>query len=201
MPNVVSLPADIAPLVQRVYAVDEDLPLEPLGYKKMKADFLRSIADKENKASAFRLANVQRDETIHKLLKNSTNVDGEAKVRDAEQSFEILMVQKMHNGMTIIGEKESIPTNLVPSSHDARRIARQSIRLPNVLCREWNVNTTIMELEEMTMKYLRAWQESPWLKGELFLILDDNLQASLSGYRLKYDLVKGLMYEKEGGNE
>ncbi|MGI6040600.1 MAG: CRISPR-associated helicase Cas3', partial [Eubacteriales bacterium] len=108
LPNVVSLPADIAPLVQRVYAVDEDLPLEPLGYKKMKADFLRSIADKENKASAFRLANVQRDETIHKLLKNSTNVDGEAKVRDAEQSFEILMVQKMHNGMTIIGEKESI---------------------------------------------------------------------------------------------
>lgn len=47
------------------------------------------------------------------------------------------------------------------------------------------------------MERLGEWQGSPWLKGELFLILDDKCSADLCGYRLTYDQYDGLLYEKE----
>ena len=36
------------------------------------------------------------------------------------------------------------------------------------------------------------WQRSRWLNGELVLLLSEELEAELCGYRLKYDLEYGL---------
>ena len=44
------------------------------------------------------------------------------------------------------------------------------------------------------------WQRQSWLKGSLGIILDENNQFLLNGYRLTYDLQLGLTYEKEGIN-
>ena len=119
-------------------------------------------------------------------------------MRDTESTIEVILVQKKHDGIYLIGSKESLLANTVPDSQSAKLIARQSIRLPNCLCRKWNIEKTIKTLEKQTMQYLMAWQESPWLKGELFLILDEKLQAILNGYSMQYDENKGIMYEKEG---
>ena len=50
------------------------------------------------------------------------------------------------------------------------------------------------------MKYLASWQEEPWLKGTLAIVLDDNKQFTLNGFLLTYDEQLGLMYEKGGKN-
>lgn len=194
----ISLPADIAPLVQRVYAVEEDLSPRPEEYERMKKDFFNRIEEQESNARAFRISNLQRSNTIHKWIRNAYSADAEAKVRDTESSVEVLLVQLRHNGVNLIGSNENLSASTVPNSQLAKHIARQSIRLPHSLCQRWNIDKTIKELEKQTVTYLKAWQESSWLKGELFLILDEQLQASLNGYRLQYDENKGLMYEKEG---
>lgn len=41
------------------------------------------------------------------------------------------------------------------------------------------------------------WQQDSLLKGELFLLLDENCQAQLRGYRLAYHPHEGLTYWKE----
>lgn len=194
----IRLPVDIAPLVQRVYAVEEDLSPKPKNYEQIKETFENRIKDQERRADAFRLSNLLRHKTIHSWLRKAYSGDGEAKVRDTESTIEVILVQKRHNGIYLIGNENSILANTVPDLQTAKLIARQRIRLPNCLCQKWNIDETIKTLEKQTMQYLMAWQESPWLKGELFLILDEKLQTSLNEYCLQYDENKGLMYEKEG---
>jgi hypothetical protein len=43
---------------------------------------------------------------------------------------------------------------------------------------------------------LESWQKSHWLRKELFLILDDKLEAEVCGHILKYDKKLGLMSTK-----
>lgn len=193
----ICLPNDIASLVQRVYNIDEDLLPETDEYKRMKTDFLNRINMQENKASAYRIPNIQSSSTIHGLLRRSLVVHGEPKVRDTESSIEVILVQRTRQGFNLAGDDKRFSATKVPEPEYAKLIARQSIRLPNALCYTWNIEQTIKELESQTMTYLKAWQDSPWLKGELFLILDEQYQAKLNGYCLRYDERRGLMYEKE----
>lgn len=56
---------------------------------------------------------------------------------------------------------------------------------------------TIHELERFNKQYLLSWQESPWLKGELILLLDEDQHADLNGYQLFYDKDIGLTYKRK----
>lgn len=82
-----------------------------------------------------------------------------------------------------------------PSREDAMRIARQRIRLPHAICPR--VSETITELEVLTARTLPEWQQAPALRGELFLLLDEHLQARLGNYILQYDPEYGLQYWKD----
>lgn len=63
------------------------------------------------------------------------------------------------------------------------------------------MDETINELEKISLNELRSWQQSDWLKGELFLILDEQFSAELCGYHLRYDQHYGMLSEKiEGGD-
>ena len=44
---------------------------------------------------------------------------------------------------------------------------------------------------------LAQWQLSPWLHGELILVLDQKNRGELNGYVLQYSQEKGLEYEKK----
>jgi CRISPR-associated endonuclease/helicase Cas3 len=61
----------------------------------------------------------------------------------------------------------------------------------------YKYNACVSELEKLNIERLLEWQRSPWLKGELVLLLDENLSAELCGYRLQYSKQRGLVYEKE----
>lgn len=77
-------------------------------------------------------------------------------------------------------------------------LARQSLRLPPSLCHEGIIDKTIEALE-VSNQIISSWQASPWLKGQLFLILNHDLETTLCGFRLAYSRELGLLCEKEGG--
>ena len=79
-------------------------------------------------------------------------------------------------------------------------MATNTIRLPQALSADWTIDKTISELEMYNKRKLFDWQRQSWLKGSLGIILDENNQFLLNGYRLTYDLQLGLTYEKEGIN-
>ena len=67
--------------------------------------------------------------------------------------------------------------------------------------KRWSVEQTIDALEARNREVFGLWQQSPLLRGELILLLDDHLTAQLAGQVLQYDRENGLTYRKEEENE
>ena len=84
-----------------------------------------------------------------------------------------------------------------PDDEECRRIAEQKLRLPTMFCQSWNIDKNIRELENNCMKYIAGWQNSPWLKNQLVLFLDEDLKGELNGYDLHYSFEKGLEFTKK----
>ncbi len=79
-----------------------------------------------------------------------------------------------------------------PGNKEGRRIAMQRIRLPHRLGNLWKIDNTVKELEERNRRELSVWQQSPWIRGELVLLLDEKGQAVLGDCLLSYSYEKGL---------
>jgi len=214
LPERITLPRDVPDLVQDVYDDDIPLPEEPPGYAEAKEDWLNLFARKERSADAFRICPPWTEPTAtltgwlsagaESLSPEATLSEqmGEAKVRDSDESFEVLLLVESRGVLRffpwIEGGRE-IPEGQLPDAL-AQAIARQRIRMPQPLCALWIIRRTIEELEALNARFA-AWRESPWLKGELFLPMDENLTARLCGYVLHYDRLNGLSYEKEGKSD
>lgn len=209
LPNdVILLPDDIPTLVQDVY--DANLPLAnpPTGYEEARIDWNRHLAQQEGRAQAYL---IQRPEAAHSLTDWMENPPGdalgEASVRDAADSVEVLVIQRLGEGgysplpaTSCHQGSRHIHAYQVPDSDTALWLARQTLRLPSYLCHRHIIGQTIDELEASN-KDIVAWQQSPWLKGMLFLILDEAQRTNLCGFRLRYCQQFGLLREHEGGNE
>jgi len=203
LPQQLKLPQDIPVLVQDTY--NDSLAINSVpGYQQAKVRQDKLIADKEKRARDFRIDPLWPDSAQNLVGWLDTDVSdkqGEAAVRDADESMEILLVQEKGDGRLYFlpwtENGRELPLNEIPGDELAKALARQRIRLPCILCAPWMIEKTIAELEYITCKYLSEWQKSPWLKGELFLILDVNYSAVLCGYRLTYNRYDGLLYEKE----
>ncbi len=202
LPRQLVLPQDIPNLVQDVY--DEAVPLavQPPGYFEAKKKWDKLIKDKEKRAGDFRICPPWPELTMNIsgwLDKDVSDHEGEAAVRDSDESIEVLLIQEIEGKLFLLGavNGSELPQNGIPDRELAKILARQRIRLPNILCGPWVIDKTIAELERLNGERLLAWQESPWLKGELFLILDENSSAHLCDYILTYDKNDGLLNEKE----
>ena len=63
---------------------------------------------------------------------------------------------------------------------------------------------TICELESLNRAKLPEWQNSGWLHGELILLFDEHMHATLCSQELVYTKEFGLIYyrkEENDGNE
>ena len=80
-------------------------------------------------------------------------------------------------------------------------IAGCSVSLPNEFSKKWNIDDVIEELEYCILAdevLYKLCNESYWLAGELFLVLDENFDANLQNKTLHYDKKYGLCVEREG---
>lgn len=203
--DVVALPEDISPLVQRAYGPDSQGPPE----WRPAMDAARTRHEQrqgrqQEKADAFRLNPVGRPgrSLLGWVEAGVGDADdtrrGRAQVRDSRESLEVLVVQRRADGSVVTvpwltkgrGGRE-LPTETVPDSRDARTVAACGLRLPFVFSIPEVLDRAIAELEA---ECVPAWQskESHWLAGELILFLDENCQTRLAGYDLRYSQADGL---------
>lgn len=203
LPPVITLPQDIPELVQEAYA-------EPSAESVADPAWCRhseKLEEQNRRASTFRLPACDEwpwaeMNTINGMLDTPTAADeihGDATVRDGQPSIEVLLLVQYCDGRVGLvprnGDVLCFDPTREPSREDAMRIARQRIRLPHAIGPR--VTETITALEALTCRNLPEWVHAPLLRGELFLLLDEYLQARLGGYVLQYDPEYGLRYWKE----
>ncbi len=207
LPDKIEIPGDIPKLVQDAYEGGGESCKE-------KEEFDLKISQKETNAKAFllseppkQISHIANKNTLEGWLDDTPRMDeghAEASVRDGDSSIDVLAMV-LHGDGTVhflpwqCGGK-AVPANDIPSREEAIAILRQRLRLPSFLSRQWNINSTINELENMNRNRLAEWQNSPYLKGELVLLFDESLSAKIGSTILKYNREIGLTYEREDDN-
>jgi CRISPR-associated endonuclease/helicase Cas3 len=213
LPDSVLLPDDISILVQNTYddnGVDIGEHLFDQ-YAIAKRDYDEIISQKEERANDFQIG--APGQTITGNMVNWINVErsdgknkeAEASVRDTEDSLEVIVLMRDQESrlrllpviekISNIGDYELF-RDYVPNEAVAKILASCTIRLP--FRKDWQISKAIKELEQE----LQEWQQSHWLKGELFLILDENMHCKLAGCEVEYSEDKGLeLHWKRGKNE
>lgn len=205
LPASLRLPSDIPELVQDAY--DDQILPDPLpeGYREARAEWLERTARSEGRAQTYLLTgpSSRRKLGLESWLEMGTDCSelcGEAAVRDGGDSIEVLLLQQRQCAIHFVPWQEDgriIPHDQRLEPELARLVACQQIRLPKELCSKWNIEETIGQLEAQT-RILKLWQDSPWLKGQLILLLDESLSACLNGYRISYNRATGLTHSREG---
>lgn len=203
LPASLTLPKDIPSLVEAVYG-EEDLTAQCADLLSAKDKHEHMIRDKRQRASSFRLNPPwPGDETQRLVGFLSSDIgkrEGEAAVRDGGERIEVLLLRKTEEGYGFLppSDPDLVLDPFTPLDNNvARMVAQQKMFLPNCVTMAYNINNTLLSLEELNISLFSAWQASPWLQGELILPLNEDLYVSLSGYRIGYDRFLGLFYEKE----
>ena len=216
LPAVITLPHDIAPLVQDVYGWEPDpLPASPQS-TAARAEYEKAQQIKMGKAKTFTILPPEehRKRPSRNTLDNWMDDVGavsdngaRAAVRDGDPSIDVLVLMRDAAGNVRFLPDETgqpgacVPTDEPPQPELALQIARQKLRLPGYFSKRWSVEQTIDALEARNREVFGLWQQSPLLRGELILLLDDHLTAQLAGQVLQYDRENGLTYRKEEENE
>lgn len=194
------LPADIAPITQTAYG---DAPVGPETWQDAMAEAeakqRNEFTTKELKADGFRLAEVGKPgiPLIGWLSGGVGDADertAQGHVRDTAESLEVILLVRTSAGLVIPpwidGGGELVPVDLTPDWRLARSIARCTLPLPRAMTAPNVIDEVIGELERQVD--LSAWQSSPWLAGELVLVVDEDRRASVAGFDLHYDPDEGL---------
>lgn len=202
LPDTIYIPNDIDRLVCDTYSREVELKTEE--EQAAFRDYTFLLESKQRKADEFLMATPKNSlcrNGLHGWLNNGvgdTEQNGLAAVRDGISSIEVIVLVKYQNGMVGFlpwhnaGKKYS--TDICPLEEDCKLIAQQKLRLPSKFC--YNIERTIGELEKID-KSLTGFQQSHWLKGELFLLLDEKLSTDLCGFKVTYSQETGLVCDKE----
>lgn len=205
LPQVIKIPEDISILVDKVYEGGGEVDLADDLLKIMEDRALKrkvNIHNKEERAKTYKLG--KPDSTGKKsligLLETPVPLDteeiGYARVRDIDDTIEVIALKKFSNGYGTFRDGVDISMD-IDKPETAKIIARETLRLPLVLSKFPKAfENTIKELEEYNKKNLASWQRKTWLKGSLGIIFDEDNSFVLNGYKLIYDKKFGLFYER-----
>lgn len=200
--GTIDLPNEIPLLVERTYgALADNVPEWVELLATFEKEWNAVLESKKVLASGYLLGEVPNDgETIVGWVDRGVgDTDDEspgaqAQVRDTEDTLEVLLVRQVSGEIYTLPELNKlhdhvVPTDAPPSRPVALAVANSSIRLPQSLSRPWQIRQVISELEKNAFP---GWQQSPWLRGQLVLVLDENLEAQIAGYTVRYSKRRGL---------
>ncbi|GID27486.1 CRISPR-associated helicase Cas3' [Paractinoplanes brasiliensis] len=195
------LPADIATLTQAAYGPTEVGPeawQTALG--EAEARQREAFTAKELKADGFRLAGVADAGTpligwLSGSVGDADEQTARGHVRDTDgETLEVLLLVRTPEGLMIPPWIDAggalVPTAGEPDRRLARQVARCTLPLPRSMTAADVIDGVIDELEGRVD--LSAWQDSPWLSGELVLDIDRDGHARVGTFNLHYDSHEGL---------
>ncbi|WP_307873191.1 CRISPR-associated helicase Cas3' [Paractinoplanes ovalisporus] len=195
------LPADIAALTQAAYGPADVGPTtwQP-ALAEAEAKQREAFAAKELKADGFRLAGVGEPGTaligwLSGSVGDADDQTARGHVRDTDgETLEVLLLVRTEQGLVIPpwidGGGVHVPTASEPGRRLAREIARCTLPLPRSMTDSDVIDSVIEELERRVD--LSAWQDSPWLSGELVVDVDGSGNARIGSFDLHYDSHEGL---------
>lgn len=194
LPETMNLPENIAPLVRETYQVPKDKS-DPL-YDKYRLH----ENQKEAKASSYQLRTVEEQQSSSDCLdgffdmQGLSEEQGENSVRDIDDNVSVILVRDGGlNRIEMVSDSEVLYSDVPPNQDQNLKLLEQKITLPATVSYSPKVfRNNVRELEKMTLSKLREWQSVPQLRGELFLILDDQNQARLNGRIISYAKDTGL---------
>jgi CRISPR-associated helicase Cas3/CRISPR-associated endonuclease Cas3-HD len=208
--KTVTLPDDIAPLVEQAYGDGQVGPdTWQAAMRTAGATARRAARERVERAEHFLLGEVGppgRD--LVGWVKGGIGEPdddhrGLAQVRDGEESLEVLVVQRDGDGGLLTpewierGGGQQIPLDMEVPAKLARVIASCGLRLPLAVSHPGVIDHTIEVLEKN--KY-SSFNQTPLLEGQLVLVLDEKRQTCLSlstgEFELTYDPVWGLIHER-----
>lgn len=209
LPDSVNFPKDISILVQKVYNIDLDIDYldEVLNgkYHIARQEHNDKTNRKESKAKNYRIADPilkergRYKENLIGWLKNPNPDDSEERayvqVRDIEDTIEIIALKEVDEGYGLFGENIDISQHITDFDI-AKKVAQNTLRLPMVLSKSYNVDKTIEELEKYNRIYLNDWRNSSWLKGALGIIFDKNNEYVINDYKIRYNEKYGVEVER-----
>ena len=190
--GVINLPDDISVLVNLAY----DKNIEQ---SELKDEWESTINDKTVRADAFCMRKPVLSEraTLMDWLRISnrdgddpTGKKGEAAVRDTDETIEVLLIMEKDNRYYLMNGKPMPYGGL--TDDQAKEIATQSVNLPQSLCYPGIIDKVIDALKKSTREKLANWLTSPWLNGELFMIMDHEKSINLCGYVVSYSTKNGI---------
>lgn len=206
--DTVTLPRDIAPLVQAAYGDD---PLGPPNWRPTMDD-ARQRADhraqrRHDAATTYLLGEPGPGDLVDWLQAHAGEAHDEgpralAQVRDGAESLEVLVVQRDVDGGLrtpdwVPGGGQQIPLLGELEWRLARILASCTLRLPRALSHEGVIDAVI---DELVQTKIDSFQQTPTLSGHLILPLDDDRHAVLHDHHLTYDLACGLLHEPVDGS-
>lgn len=200
-------PEDIPGLVRRAY--DPHLPA-PAGWaddwfegdRRQGEEELRAVG----RAKTYLMPGPFQQPTLNGLIDvtaanpESSEERGASQVRDSEDGLEVMVLYRDDDGTLRLPDcAPHLPGHVIPHGADwvtreemaiARDMAACTLRLPVSLTHPGIVDLVISELENSVDH--SPWQRSPWVAGQLALVLDSSGCCRLAGYRLTYDSKRGL---------
>lgn len=199
LPQRIQLPHDIPHLVQDVYDSGSHFVSESEKYQSAEDQYRLLLEKKRQRAEVFRIEGPKTLPNLVGWLKTDVSDQrGEVAVRDAEDTLEVLLIQNVDGELRFLPWIDNVTIldrNREPPSDIAQQLARCSVRLPVAVSGRYrHLDETIRHLEQVNREWLGLWQRSPWLQGELFLVLDKDFSASLGKYQIRYHQDFGLEY-------
>lgn len=214
LPDTISLPEDISPLVQKVYNFnlkddcDQNINLADdlrAKYLEARKRYKAKMEAKKSKAKNYRIDNPvlkpsrKRPESLIGWIKNPNPDESEekayAQVRDIEDTIEVIALKRLESGYGLFGENQDISSNITDFKI-AKKVAQNTSRLPLTLSKSYNVDKTIEELEKYYRRHFENWDNSSWLKGTLGIVFNENNEFILNGFKLSYDEKYGIQVER-----
>jgi CRISPR-associated helicase Cas3/CRISPR-associated endonuclease Cas3-HD len=208
--DTITLPDDIAPLVQAVYS-DSELGRWTDELADLRVGFEAEAQSKGERACPFLIGTVAAPGASlvrwNDLDAAGTERAGRAAVRDSDETLEVIALWKDKSGVVVTPPwldrgGTPIPLDAPPSGALTRVIRGCLLRLPSALCRGDEIDAHIAELERRRTELgLQSWFAVPLLRDELVLAFDSDDTATLGRYRMHYDELTGLAVVKtEGGD-
>lgn len=208
LPNTISLPEDISVLVEKVYGND-DINIGDSykdHYEQAKEKYFIKLKAKKSKADNYKLEapNLGEESSnennligwLSNLTQNQSDLKSFAQVRDIDETLEVIALKRVGSGYGTFEDSVDISKNIGDFGVD-KNLCRNTIRLPKILSLPNKIDETIAELEAYRKRYLKSWDNSFWLQGELAIIFDENKQFNIFDYILEYDENLGLSILRE----
>ncbi|MFD7641716.1 CRISPR-associated helicase Cas3' [Kitasatospora sp. NPDC059795] len=187
--NTWRIPSQVPDLVARVYGTDPVVPQEWVAAEAQAwQDWEKRQAERRERAAQYVLtrAGEHAEPTLAGLHFGAhgrlTEGQFEALVRDGDRSAEVVLVRRTGDGFhAVTGRK------LGPNGEVAAEL------LDDVLCGTVRLPAKLTVAAELTLGPPAGWRDHPWLRHSLALELDENGEAALGDFRLRYDDDLGLV--------